>query len=199
MDAAGILDEGLSDIDDVNRARNLPSPQLVGSRERRILDLNAMSDSGVRLIGKLMAMRDGVAMFSGSLKNVCALADLKLGRLLDTIDEWAASSVKASEFDASERFDRTRVDESPPLTMNLAKEGVTTIIWATGFRPDYSWLDMPVLDHKGRLVHDEGVVSAPGVYALGLPFMRKRKSSFIHGTEDDARHIVAHLAAYLDG
>ena len=70
-------------------ARSLPSPQLIGSRDRQILDLNVMSDAGVRLVGRLMAMRDGVAMFSGSLKNVCALADLKMGRLLDTIDEWA--------------------------------------------------------------------------------------------------------------
>ena len=82
--------------------------------------------------------------------------------------------------------------------MNLAREGFATILWATGYRPDYSWLDVPVLDRKGKLVHDEGVVSAPGLYALGLPFMRKRKSSFIHGTEDDANHIVGHLAKYLD-
>jgi putative flavoprotein involved in K+ transport len=95
MDAAGILDEGLADVDDVNRARNLPSPQLVGSRARQILDLNAMSEAGVRLIGRLMAVRDGVAMFSGSLRNVCALADLKMERLLDAIDEWAAASAAA--------------------------------------------------------------------------------------------------------
>ena len=142
-----------------------------------------------------MAVRDGVAMFSGSLRNVCALADLKLDRLLDAIDEWA--SLQAGEFEAPERFARTRVDESPPLTLNLAKEGIVAILWATGYRPDYSWLHLPVLDRKGRLMHDEGVVNAPGVYALGLPFLRKRKSSFIHGTEDDARHIVAHLATYL--
>lgn len=198
MHSAGVLDEGIDDVDDIVRARNLPSPQLVGSRERQILDLNAMTDSGVSLIGRFMAVRDGVAMFSGSLKNVCALADLKMGRLLDTIDEWADSFDDSKSFAPSERFERTRVDEQPPLTLNLAREGFATILWATGYRPDYSWLDVPVLDRKGKLVHDEGVVSAPGLYALGLPFMRKRKSSFIHGTEDDANHIVGHLAKYLD-
>jgi putative flavoprotein involved in K+ transport len=197
MHVAGILDEGLADVDDVNRARNLPSPQLVGSRARRILDLNAMSDAGVRLIGRLMAVRDGVAMFSGSLRNVCALADLKMDRLLDTIDEWAAASDRAESFEPPERFAATRVEASPPLTLDLAKEGVTAIVWATGYRPDYSWLQLAVLDRKGRLIHDEGVLSAPGIYALGLPFLRKRKSSFIHGTEDDARHVVGHLANYL--
>ncbi len=197
MHAAGILDEGLADVDDINRARNLPSPQLVGSRARPILDLNAMSDAGVRLIGRLMAIRDGVVLFSGSLRNVCALADLKMERLLDTIDEWAAASNHAASFEPPERFAATRVEASPPLTLDLRKEGITAILWATGYRPDYSWLQLPVLDRKGRLIHDEGVVGTPGLYALGLPFLRKRKSSFIHGTEDDARHIVTHLARYL--
>jgi putative flavoprotein involved in K+ transport len=198
MHAAGVLDEGIADVDDIVRARNLPSPQLVGSRKRQILDLNAMTDVDVKLVGRFMAVRDGVAMFSGSLKNVCALADLKMGRLLDTIDEWAESSDQGDTFEPPERFERTRVDEKPPLTIDLAGEGFQTILWATGYRPDYSWLDIPVLDRKGKLVHDEGVVNAPGVYALGLPFMRKRKSSFIHGTEDDANHIVSHLSKYLD-
>ena len=69
--------------------------------------------------------------------------------------------------------------------------------WATGFRPDYSWLDVPVLDRKGHLRHDGGVVDAPGLYAIGLPFLRRRKSSFIHGAEDDARDLIDHLAGYL--
>ncbi len=72
------------------------------------------------------------------------------------------------------------------------------MVWATGYRPDYRWLDVPVLDAKGRLRHDGGVVDAPGMYAMGLPFMRRRKSSFIHGAEDDARDLTAHLAGYLD-
>jgi putative flavoprotein involved in K+ transport len=71
-------------------------------------------------------------------------------------------------------------------------------VWATGFRPDYSWLQVPVVDAKGCLQHDGGVVTdAPGLYALGLPVLRRRKSTFIHGIEDDARDIVDHLAGYL--
>jgi putative flavoprotein involved in K+ transport len=72
------------------------------------------------------------------------------------------------------------------------------VIWATGFRPDYSWLDVPVLDRRGQLEHDRGVVDAPGLYALGLPFLRRRKSTFIHGAEDDVRDLAAHLKSYLD-
>ena len=70
-------------------------------------------------------------------------------------------------------------------------------MWATGFRPDYRWLDVPVVDEKGQLRHDGGVVDSPGLYALGLPVLRRRKSTFIHGIEDDAREVVDHLARYL--
>jgi putative flavoprotein involved in K+ transport len=72
-------------------------------------------------------------------------------------------------------------------------------VWATGFRPDYSWLQVPVLDDKGYLRHDGGIVEAPGLYALGLPLLRRRKSSFIYGAEDDARDVIAHLAGFLGG
>ena len=72
------------------------------------------------------------------------------------------------------------------------------MIWATGFRPDYSWLHVPVFDRKGELRHDRGIVDAPGLYVLGLPYLRRRKSSFMHGAEDDVRELGAHLADYLE-
>ena len=197
MHAAGVLDEGLDDVDDINRARNLPSPQLVGSHDKQILDLNAMTGAGMKLVGRLMGIQDGIAQFSGSLKNVCALADLKMRRLLDTIDEWAAASPDAATFEPPERFERTRVDAAPCLTLGLREEGFETVLFATGYRPDYSWLDIPVLDRKGMIRHDEGVVTVPGLYVIGLPFLRRRKSSFIHGTEDDARYITGHLESFL--
>ncbi len=198
MDAAGVRDDSYEEVDDIVGARNLPSPQLVGSRDKPILDLNSMTAMDVNLIGRLMSIRDGIAQFSGSLRNVCALADLKMGRLLDTIDEWAADSPRASSFDPPQRFERTRVDESPRLSIDLNGGEISTIVWATGFHPDYSWLDVPVLYRKGKIRHDGGVVESPGLYVIGLPFPRRRKSSFIHGTEDDARYITGHLAAFLE-
>ena len=81
--------------------------------------------------------------------------------------------------------------------LDLASGEIRSIVWATGFRPDYRWLDVPVLDRKGRLQHDGGVVAAPRLYAIGLPVLRRRKSTFIHGAEDDARDVVEHLARAL--
>jgi putative flavoprotein involved in K+ transport len=83
------------------------------------------------------------------------------------------------------------------LSLDLASGEVKTVIWATGFRPDYSWLNLPVLDRKGLIQHDGGVCELPGLYVMGLPFLRRRKSSFMCGAGDDARDTVRHLAAFL--
>ena len=196
MDRTGLHDERYDEIDDIGRARRVPAPQLVGKPERTTLDLNALTDQGVRLVGRLVGIADGKALFSGSLRNKCTLADLKLGRLLDTIDEWVGSNGLDGQVEPAQRFAPTRVEESPPLVLDLAKGGIGTVIWATGFEPDHSWLHVPVLDRKGRLRHDGGVVSgSPGLYRIGLNFLRRRKSSFIHGAEDDAHDLVGHLAA----
>ena len=96
-----------------------------------------------------------------------------------------------------ERFAPTRVPDSTRLHLDLRSGEIRTIVWATGFRPDYGWLDVPVVDAKGRLSHDGGVVASPGLYALGLPVLRRRKSTFIYGIEDDAREVIDHLARYL--
>jgi putative flavoprotein involved in K+ transport len=198
MERTGILDERYDEVDDIVRARHVPSPQLVGTPERIMLDLNALTDRGVRLVGRLAGVADGKAQFSGSLRNICMLADLKLGRLLNTIDEWANDHGLDGEVDSPHRFEPTRVDEFPPLTIDLTTGEIATIIWATGFQPDYSWLHVPVLDRKGRLRHDGGIViDSPGMYRIGLNLLRRRKSSFIHGAEDDARDITDHLIAHL--
>ena len=94
---------------------------------------------------------------------------------------------------------RLRWPESPRLQLDLRSGEIRSIVWATGFRPDYRWLDVPVIDPKGRLRHDGGVVDSPGLYALGLPVLRRRKSTFIHGIEDDAREVIDHLAGSLAG
>lgn len=199
LDVAGVLDERWDEVDDADRVRGLPSFQLVGTPERASVDLARLQRDGVRLVGRLAGIRDRTAQFSGSLRNVVTLADLKLGRLLDTIDEWATANGLDEETEPPHRFQPTPVVDSPPLALDLGSGEIRTIIWCTGFRPDFSWLDVPVLDHKGRLRHDGGVTGVAGLYAMGMPFLRRRKSSLIDGAGDDARdladHLVGHLAA----
>jgi putative flavoprotein involved in K+ transport len=199
LEAVGVLDERHDEVDDIVRARRVPSPQLVGSPQRRTLDLNALQDQGVEIVGRLAGISGSRLQFSGSLRNHCAMADLKLERLLERIDRWVAERRVGDLVAAPERCAPTRVPATPRLALDLAKERIATVIWATGFRPDYSWLHVPVLDPKGRLRHDGGVVASPGLYALGLNFMRRRKSSYIHGAEEDVRDIGAHLLRHLRG
>ena len=142
-------------------------------------------------------VRDGRALFSGGLRNVFSLADLKMNRLLDSFDEWALTSGRDAEFGAPERFAPTVPPDSARLQVDLRSGEIAAVVWATGFRPDYGWLDVPVVDEKGHLRHDGGVADSPGLYALGLPVLRRRKSTFIHGIEDDAREVIGHLAGHL--
>jgi len=186
MESAGVLDERFDAVDDIVRARHVSSPQLVGSPDGRAVDLNALTDLGVRLVGRLGQIAGGHAQFSGSLANLCALADLKMNRLLNTLDEWAGSA-------GAERPEPTRAPAEPPLALDLGSGEIRTIVWATGFRPDYSWLDLPVFDRRGRLRHDGGVVTGVrGLYLLGVPFLRRRRSTFISGAVRDT-HDLANL------
>jgi putative flavoprotein involved in K+ transport len=197
MDASGVWDERYDEVEDLTRARSLPSPQLVGTPERTTLDLNALMALGVELVGRWASVRDGVALFSGGLRNVCSLADLKMNRLLAGFDEWAQTSGSDAEVDPQERFAPTEPPSSPRWQLDLRSGEIRTILWATGFRPDYRWLDVPVLDAKGHLRHDGGVVDSPGLYALGLPVLRRRRSTFLCGIEDDAREVTGELGGYL--
>jgi putative flavoprotein involved in K+ transport len=197
MDAAGVWDQRYDEVDDLTRARRLPSPQLVGTPERATLDLNALTALGVELVGRLAMVRDGRALFSGGLRNVFSLADLKMNRLLDTFDNWALTSGRDAGLGSAERPAPTRAPESARLQLDLRSGEIRSIVWATGFRPDYDWLHVPVVDQKGRLRHEGGVVDSPGLYALGLPVLRRRKSTFIYGIEDDAREVIDHLAGRL--
>jgi putative flavoprotein involved in K+ transport len=197
MEASGVWNQRYDEIDELTRARRLPSPQLVGTPERATLDLNTLTAAGVEIVGRLAAVRDGKALFSGGLRNQFALADLKMDRLLNTFDDWARGRADEADVNPPERFEPTRAPAASRLDLNLGSGEIRSIVWATGFRPDYSWLDVPVLDRKGHLRHDGGVVDAPGLYAMGLPVLRRRKSTFIHGAEDDARDLADHLVQYL--
>jgi putative flavoprotein involved in K+ transport len=201
MDAAGVLDERYDAIDDISRARRVPSLQLAGTLERSTLDLNALTGIGVRLVGRLAGITEsGQAQFAGSLRNMCALSDLKLNRLLTLIDEWAQTNGLDGEVEPPDHLPPTRIDEAPLLGLSLVSGEIKTIVWATGYRPDYSWLELPVLDRKGAIRHDGGIVSSsPGLYLMGTPFLRRRKSTLIDGAADDAHDLSDHLASYLHG
>jgi putative flavoprotein involved in K+ transport len=200
MEHSGVWNQRYDEIEDLARARRLPSPQLVGTRERLTRDLNALSVAGIALVGKLAAVRDGRALFSGGLANQLALADLKLERLLDTFDTWVRERGWEAQVGPVERCAPTRAPASTRLSLDLGSGEIRSVLWATGYRPDYHWLQVPVINPKGELRHEGGVVTeSPGLYALGLPLLRRRRSTFISGAEADARELAQHLVGYLAG
>ncbi len=195
MDAVGQLDERWDEVPDIARARRLPSLQLIGTPERRDLDLNTVAATGVRVVGRLVGCSGHQAQFSGSFANMCASADLKQQRLLDLCDVHADQHHLDGELGAPSRPAPTNV-QPPSLGTDLRPVG--TVVWATGFRPRYPFLDQRLLDRKGRLGHDGGVLPVPGMYVLGLPFLRRRKSSFLDGVGPDSEELAAHLVDHLD-
>jgi putative flavoprotein involved in K+ transport len=198
LDSSGVLDERYDQVDDVVRARHVASFQLVGSPNGTTVDLNYLQDIGVQIVGRLGGItEEGTAQFSGSLPNQCSLADLKLGRLLDTFDEWATNRGLDREIEAPIRLAPTRVPPTAPLLLSLRSGQIKTIVWATGYRPEYPWLDVPVLDAKGRIIHDGGITPVPGLYLMSGTFLRRRRSTFIDGAGEDARDLSAHLVDYL--
>jgi putative flavoprotein involved in K+ transport len=198
MHDAGLLRQRIEDEPDPDRARRLPSPQLVGTPDHATLDLNVLRAAGVEIVGRLAGVRDGQALFSGGLRHVCALADLKLERLLDAIDAHASARGLDAGNGPPRRPAPTVPASAPRWALALGSE-VRTVLWATGYRPELGWLQVPAaFDAHGRLRHDRGaVVAAPGLYVLGLPFMRRRQSSFIHGCEDDVREVCQEVVAGL--
>jgi len=198
LQATGLLAERYDQIDDLTRARHLPSPQLTGTPEAITTDLNTLTALGIRIVGRLGRITDGVAQFSGGLANTCALADLKMNRFLNRADEWATTSGLDGDLPPPHRFAPTQVDPRAPLELDLTSGEITTVLWATGFRPDHSWLDIPVRDRNGHIRHDGGVVTgAPGLYVLGLPVLRTRASTYIHGAGPDTEALAGHLHSFL--
>ena len=126
MDASGVWDQRHDEVEDLTRARRLPSPQLVGTPERTTLDLNALTAMDVELVGRWASVRDGQALFSGGLRNVFSLADLKLQRLLDGFDEWARTSGVDLEVGPPERFAPTEAPRSPRWQLDLRSGEIQT-------------------------------------------------------------------------
>jgi putative flavoprotein involved in K+ transport len=195
MDAAGVLADEASGVGDLGAARRQPSLQLVGTPERRTLDLGVLQDMGVRLVGRAQAARDGRVLLAGDLAESLASADARLARLLARIDEHIRRT-GAGEVPAAELV-RAILAPPSPEAIDLRAAGIRTVLWATGYRRSYPWLQVPVLDAKGEIRHEGGVTPVPGLYVLGLQFLRRRSSSWIDGVGHDARALADHLARRL--
>jgi putative flavoprotein involved in K+ transport len=181
LDAIGSLDETAPPIERAAMLRQ-PSLQLVGSEDNHSIDLARLERRGVRILGRCHAAGGGRLRFDDSLGRTVAAADQKLQRLLTRIDTFIAATGLSSEPAGAEAAPLRLA--APAATAELRVPA--NIVWSTGYRRDYSWLQVPVLDRDREIVHRGGVTAAPGLYVLGLRFLRRRNSSFIDGVGRDA-------------
>lgn len=196
LDRSGLLHETVEVVDDIERARRVPSPQLIG-RSGCNMDLNRLQSLGIELVGRVVGIRDRTIQFSGGLANHLKSADLKMHRMLDRFE---TTPLNCSHLASDDRPAASLVPKDPRLALKLDRGEISSVFWATGFTPDHQWLDVPVFDRKGRIGHDAGVVKAvPGLYTLGHTFLRSRKSSFMYGVGEDTRHVASDIARHLAG
>ncbi len=197
LDQMGLLDESSEDVFDLAASRRQPSLQLVGRSDFRSLDLAALQASGVRLVGRATEAHDARIFLADDLRSSLAAADARLGKLLRRIDGFLATRECRSR--GAPATPEAVSAENAPTELDLRRAGIRTIVWATGYQCSYPWLRVPVLDPSGGLIHDRGITPEPGLYAVGLPFLRRRKSTYIDGVGDDARELSAELASFLHG
>ena len=196
MSELGWLDQTIEEfgVDELRVRRTMPSMQLVGCEELRSIDLNTLRSLGVRLAGRLINVENGVAQFDDSLPDSCAAADAAMFDKIHDIEKSIESLGADADFDAPETIEPT--DASDPVAA-LDLHDVGTIVWATGFVPDWPWLDEQWLDARGAVVHEGGIVDERGLYVLGLPILRQRSSNFISGVGVDAAQLAEQLVASL--
>jgi len=195
MDAAGILSEPRDPSVPSARALSQPSLQLVGSVPPRTIGLDRLQSLGIRLVGRATGAEGTHLALSGTLATEIERGRNRRTRLLDRIDRFIeAAALHAPHQVAPYPHLPLPAD---PLSLDLHREGIRTIVWATGFKRDYSWLRLDALNAQGELNQTGGICTVPGLYAMALPFMRRRNSTFIDGVGADAQDLTRHICAAL--
>lgn len=173
--------------------RKSPPPQLIGTPDNRDLDFGTLQARGARLVGRAT---DGVGdhvTFADDLDETIAKADAGLEQLLVKIDGYIEDNGDG-DVPQAEPFRRIVV-QSAPTELSFSQEGITTVVWATGYERRYPWLHVPVIDANGEIVHDKGVTPQSGLYVLGMRFQISKGSNLIDGVGADAEFLAEHLTA----
>lgn len=193
LDATGALTERTDEVFDLAASRAQPSLQLIGSDDHRSIDLDVLRGMGVRVVGRMIGAFNHRVYLAHDLADSIARAERKMHEQLDAIDRFIAQA--EIEADVAEAVRPRPVRPAPtPGLISLAAENIRTVLWATGYRREYPWLRVPVLDARGEIIHQGGITREPGLYALGLNFMRRRNSSLLDGVGADAADLADHIA-----
>jgi putative flavoprotein involved in K+ transport len=196
LERTGKLARTIDDSKDPARLRAESSLQLIGRNGSPAsaypVDLAALQDRGVQLAGRFDGVHSRKARFRDDLAESVSRSDARLHQLLASIDDYVAAVRMTSEVLAAER--PPPVPLAKPVTaIDLRSRGIASIVLATGYRPSFGWLTVPVLGADGSIQQRKGVTASPGLYVVGQPFQHRRDSGFIDGARHDAATVVAHL------
>ncbi|AOE84517.1 flavin-containing monooxygenase [Pseudomonas sp. TCU-HL1] len=190
----GVL--GLWDAEAAQPGKEHVTIAVSGARGGHTVDFRGLAHQGVTLVGLTKSFDGDVVTFQQDLADNIARGDENYLSLLDAADAYIARNGLdlPEEPEARASYPNPECLTNPILELDLAKAGVTSIIWATGYAVDYSWLKVNAFDGKGKPQHQRGVSTEPGIYFLGLPWLSRRGSTFIWGVWHDAKHIADHIA-----
>jgi putative flavoprotein involved in K+ transport len=172
-------------------------PVISGAYGGRTIDFRNFAADGMILVGRIEAAHDGVLDIAPDLAESMTNGDLVYTTFLDTVDAYVnrRRMELPEDPDARATFANQPCVTTPLTRLDLAAEGISAVIWATGYGVDFGWIDLPVTDAKGEAVHRNGISAVPGLYFLGLQWLSKMNSSFLSGVGDDATVLADHILA----
>ena len=198
LDSLGVLDQ----LVDPNEGPRAPerSLQLVGSESGREVDLDSLAGRGVELVGRVSAIEPTALRVIDDLAQTRAAANARLRRLLQRLDDFAVATGLDAELEPTTRpVFAAPVRGRSRARLTLGRTGISSVIWATGYRRRYPWLHLPVVDARGEVAHVRGSTAVTGLMVVGMAWQSRRNSTFLDGVRHDARLVVDHLLADVLG
>jgi putative flavoprotein involved in K+ transport len=189
----GELERTYDDVHDLDASKATPNLTLSGANGGEQLDLAVLARLGVTVTGRLDRFDETRAWFAPDLAAGVADAERRMGRVLDGIDEHIERAFGGRWAHDPDRPAAVELPDGPG-SVDLAARGISTVIWATGYRRSYPWLHVPALDPGGAIVHLRGITPVPGLYVLGMKFQHRRSSHFIGGVGADAAFLARRIA-----
>jgi putative flavoprotein involved in K+ transport len=171
-------------------------PLITGAYGGHTIDFRELAGQGITLLGRVTAVSGDTLAIEPGLSATLAAGDKPYFVFLDMVDEHVQRSGMNAPAEPQARIIERDPDcvRTPITQLHLSKEGISSVIWATGYTFDLSWIDLPVLDNSGEPKHRDGITEVPGLYFLGLPWLSKLTSSFLSGVGDDAATLAKHIA-----
>jgi putative flavoprotein involved in K+ transport len=188
---------GMTDMPVERRGPSKALPLITGAYGGHTIDFREFAAQGIILLGHVEAVRNGTIAIAPDLADSVEEGDATYKAFLDLVDAHVERHGMNMPSDPAAR----RMHSNPPCLsdpigkIEFRASGINAVVWATGYEVDFSWVDIPVFDRRGGLIHRGGITELPGLYFLGLQWLSKMNSSFLSGVGDDAARLADHIAA----